>query len=110
MVASRSRESRSTACTASSAATPSRSRWSKPMNDIDLTTRVLVVAPVGRDAALLGQVLAGAGVDCSPCASADELSRAIREGAAAVLLTEEGLTSSVEAALLDAALAQPAWS
>jgi signal transduction histidine kinase/CheY-like chemotaxis protein len=44
------------------------------------------------------------------CTSADDLSRGLGEGAAAVLLTEEALTPSVVATLLDAAHVQPAWS
>jgi signal transduction histidine kinase/CheY-like chemotaxis protein len=80
------------------------------MNESDLERRVLVLAPVGRDAALLARVLEDARMKPSTCTDADELSRALREGASSVLMTEEALTPEIVTALLDAADAQPAWS
>jgi signal transduction histidine kinase len=75
----------------------------------DPQERVLVLAPVGRDAALTCELLAAAGVDAEACADGNEVCDRIGEGAATVVIAEEALAST--AARLHAALAAaPAWS
>jgi signal transduction histidine kinase/ActR/RegA family two-component response regulator len=72
--------------------------------------RILVLAPVGRDADLTAELLARANLAPEICANADELCDGIREGAALVLMTAEALTKSEMervAAILDA---EPPWS
>lgn len=76
----------------------------------DMGARVLVVAPVGRDAQLTCDALAGHGLTAQPCADVDELCREIERGAGAAFLTREALADG-KAHLLTATLAaQPAWS
>lgn len=72
--------------------------------------RVLVLAPVGRDTPLLCQVLVRAGLDAEPCSDMDDLVRRLREGAGAVLLTEEALAPAAAASLLAALAAEPPWA
>jgi signal transduction histidine kinase/CheY-like chemotaxis protein len=79
-------------------------------SDETLDFRVLVLAPIGRDGVLTGQLLAQAAVPCYVCASAAELCTEIRRGAGAVLLTEEALADPGIEALSDTLRTQPAWS
>src|SRR5947207_490394 len=73
--------------------------------------RVLVVAPVGRDAAVIAQMLARAGVVAEGCADLAVVARRVEAaGAGAAVLTEESLTQAALPALLDALGRQPAWS
>jgi signal transduction histidine kinase len=53
--------------------------------------RVLVLAPIGRDAELTCEVLRAAGVGCQPCGSLQELGRELVAGAGAILATAEAL-------------------
>jgi signal transduction histidine kinase/CheY-like chemotaxis protein len=82
----------------------------EPLDRQDVAERVLIVAPLGRDAAVLARVLADAGVSSSAFANGSEIARALLDGAGTVLLTEEALTSANVRALLDAVASQPAWS
>lgn len=73
--------------------------------------RALILAPFGRDAALMAQVLAQTQIDTLVCRDVDELLCRITESAGAVLLTEEALHAPQASERLDAALsAQPPWS
>ncbi len=72
--------------------------------------RVLVFAMFGGDAALTREILASAHVRTHICEDADALVAAIREGAAAILLTEEALVPSITRRLTEALDEQPAWS
>jgi signal transduction histidine kinase len=72
--------------------------------------RVLVVAPTGRDAALTCEVLANAGLIAEPCVNLAEAWTKIEEGAGALLLTEESLSTSGLEALARALASQPPWS
>ncbi len=75
-----------------------------------LGKRVLVLAPVGRDAQLLCRVLGGAGLAAVTCADTPDLLSHVRDGAGAVLLTQEALAPAALASLTAALSAQPAWA
>ena len=72
--------------------------------------RVLVLAPVGRDASLMGDVLSQAGLLNVPCQDAAELRRRLGEGCGAVVLTAEALTGRTTDILQRADETQPTWS
>ena len=62
---------------------------------IEIEERLLVCAPVGRDARLTRDLLGKAKIGCEVCEDLDEMIRRLEsEGAAAVLLAEETLTPS----------------
>jgi signal transduction histidine kinase len=72
--------------------------------------RVLVVAPIGRDADVTSELLAAAGISCHPCASLAELARELPAGAGAILLTTEALGTPGTSELAGALAAQEPWS
>lgn len=72
--------------------------------------RVLVRAPVGRDAELACRLFSSEGLSCEPCISAAELGQKAQEGAGAVLMTEEALTSDGARVLTEMLHNQPDWS
>jgi signal transduction histidine kinase/ActR/RegA family two-component response regulator len=78
--------------------------------DDALDQRVLILAPIGRDGALTSQLLAQAGIPCHLCGSAREMCAEIRQGAGAVLLTEEALADRYIDELAETLQTQPAWS
>ena len=53
--------------------------------------RILLLTPVGRDASLIGDVLAKDGFEGVACRGVDDLAVAIDEGAAAAIVAEEAL-------------------
>ena len=77
--------------------------------DAALEGRLLIVAPVGKDAELTAAKLRGAGLQCHVCRDIATLAAEIGIGAAAVLVTEEALAGGTEP--LGSMLArQPSWS
>jgi len=77
--------------------------------DAALEGRLLIVAPVGKDAELTASRLRGAGMQCHVCRDLAMLAREVGNGAAGVLITEEALVNGT--GLLQALLAhQPSWS
>jgi signal transduction histidine kinase/CheY-like chemotaxis protein len=72
--------------------------------------RVLVLAPIGRDASLMLRVLARDGLSAEACGDVGCLCAEIDRGAGAVVLTEEALTPAGVRALLASLGRQPAWS
>jgi signal transduction histidine kinase/CheY-like chemotaxis protein len=72
--------------------------------------RVLVLAPVGRDAPLLCQVLERTGLAGVTCGDMAELARHLREGVGVVLLTEEALAPAALSDLIEVMSAEPPWS
>lgn len=72
--------------------------------------RVLVLAPIGRDAALMSQVLRDAGIENVVCADGDELVRHLEKPAGAVLITEEALGPELMSRLAPLLQRQPPWS
>jgi signal transduction histidine kinase len=71
---------------------------------------ILVLAPVGRDGALAAQILRTAAMRVSVCHSLAEVCNAIREGAGALLLTQEAFAQEAAGCVVDALRDQPAWS
>ena len=72
--------------------------------------RVLIYAPIGRDSALTTDLLTRASIPCHACASMREVCSELKEGAGAVLLTEEALADVRIDELAAALEAQPPWS
>ncbi len=54
-------------------------------------SRVLILAPVGRDTALTRSLLDRAGVETLGCSNLDDLQQNLLEGAGAAIITEEAL-------------------
>jgi len=73
-------------------------------------SRVLLLAPTGRDALLARRVLSEAGIGAHICANLEDLQQGIREGAGAVLVTEDGLSVTAVAELAEVLANQPTWS
>jgi signal transduction histidine kinase/CheY-like chemotaxis protein len=72
--------------------------------------RVLILAPVGRDAELAVDVLRRAGLIAYACDDVAELQRCIADGAGCALVTEETLTPATVTALAAQLAHQPPWS
>ncbi|MDQ2780681.1 MAG: ATP-binding protein [Pseudomonadota bacterium] len=73
-------------------------------------TRLLVHAPRGRDAEVVGQVLRTQGLQAEVCATLVTLTSRLQSGAAAAFVTEEALAHDDFAALMQWVGGQPAWS
>jgi hypothetical protein len=61
------------------------------MDEAAFRSRALILAPVGRDAALTGSLLDRGGVESVVCSDLHELQRNLVEGAGAAVITEEAL-------------------
>jgi signal transduction histidine kinase/ActR/RegA family two-component response regulator len=73
--------------------------------------RILVYAPIGRDAELTRDLLARAALPCILCGSVAEMCAVFEEqGGGALLLTEEALDDLTFDALIDTLERQPPWS
>jgi two-component system, chemotaxis family, CheB/CheR fusion protein len=76
----------------------------------ELAGRVLIVAPLGRDASVMASLLAEHGCETSICNGAREARSQLALGAGALILTEEALEREHMAELFAALEAQPPWS
>ena len=72
--------------------------------------RVLVLAPVGRDATLVQRTLQEAGIACSACRSFETLRLEMEDGAGAIVVTEDVLSKEAVAELGDLLGSQLPWS
>ena len=72
--------------------------------------RILVLAPFGRDADVIAEVLNKDGRDCERCVDTHALTAELNNGAGAALITEEALAANLAAPLFGWLDAQPAWS
>jgi PAS domain S-box-containing protein len=72
--------------------------------------RVLIIAPVGRDAQGMAELLVGHGFEAQICGSLAECAAHIQSGAGALMLTEEALEFGSLSHLFEALAAQPSWS
>jgi signal transduction histidine kinase/CheY-like chemotaxis protein len=76
----------------------------------DADHRVLVFAPIGRDGPAVAEFVRRAGLAAIVCESLGNLQSRIEEGAALVVLAEEGLFGKDIASLAKLVADQPAWS
>jgi signal transduction histidine kinase len=72
--------------------------------------RVMVIAPIGQDAAAMATLLDAQGFETQICHGLDGYSRQMIDSAGALLLTEEALESPQGSLLLDLLKGQPPWS
>jgi signal transduction histidine kinase len=72
--------------------------------------RVLVLAPGGRNACVIGEVLQRAGVRTERCATVEELEQELQIGAGAAVLTTEALSEARIQVLERVLDCQPVWS
>src|SRR5882672_7916830 len=72
--------------------------------------RVIIIAPVGQDAAAMAALLNAEDFASEVCQRADECACQITAGVGALLLTEEALELPRASDLLEALKAQPPWS
>jgi signal transduction histidine kinase/ActR/RegA family two-component response regulator len=77
---------------------------------LNLEHRVLVYAPLGKDAALACDVLVNANLICHACPTAIDLMEELDAGAGIILTVEEALPESVAKLLNKYLSAQPTWS
>jgi PAS domain S-box-containing protein len=75
-----------------------------------LELRVLILAPTGRDAALVQSVLAKSGIESLVCRDAPTLCSRAEEVAGALLIAEEAATLPTREALARILDRQPSWS
>jgi signal transduction histidine kinase len=73
-----------------------------------LERRLLVLAPVGKDASLVEAMLRKDAVACFACHNLERLSQELERGAAAILVAEEALPH--DSRLIDLIQRQPQWS
>ena len=83
-----------------------------PTDDDDeyAATRLLVLAPTPRDAAMTLRILSEVNIFGTACATVDDLCREIAAGAGGVLLTEEASESPAISGLVATLKEQPPWS
>ncbi len=81
-------------------------------NGVELSTlRILILAPSGRDAPTVANVIAKGGMLPHTCSTVEALCAGIAEGAGAILLAEEALNEQRPVERLHRTLVeQPAWS
>jgi signal transduction histidine kinase/CheY-like chemotaxis protein len=72
--------------------------------------RVLILAPTGRDASLICDMLLKAGMPAEVCDSLEDLSKRLKDGAGVGLLAEEALRTGGAEVLFSELETQPAWS
>src|SRR5947209_13702801 len=76
----------------------------------DHDSRVLILAPRGRDADLVAASLADVGVACHICSGAIDVVHQLRLGAAAAVISEEALGEAEIQRIASALESQPRWS
>src|SRR5271165_1530121 len=72
--------------------------------------RILILAPIGRDAATIGDVLRRAGLQGVVCPDLPALLDSLRAGAGAAMVAEEALFGRGSTSLVEWVEAQPPWS
>jgi FixJ family two-component response regulator len=80
------------------------------MPRVETEDRVLILAPVGRDAPAIAELLEAHSFLPQACGNAEDVCAKLRGGAGALLLTEEGLELSGTARLIEVLKEQPPWS
>jgi len=74
------------------------------------SSRVLVLMPTRRDSERTRQLFEEAGIECCACGDLAEVCRELREGAGALLLTDDALAGDTGGQLAEAMRAQAPWS
>lgn len=72
--------------------------------------RILILAPIGRDAAMTARFLTEAGLSPQVCGTIEELCREILVGSGLAFITGEALTTEALWCLTEALAQQPTWS
>jgi signal transduction histidine kinase len=72
--------------------------------------RVFILAPIGRDAALLSDTLAARQIDTGIAADRKDFLQMLAEGAGCAIITDEALTADTIPALTQWLASQPNWS
>jgi hypothetical protein len=72
--------------------------------------RVLVLAPTGRDSALVSGNLEREGAPCAACANVEDLAAKMEQGARMALFAEEALVGVSMQTRIRALERQPSWS
>ena len=80
------------------------------MDASSLEERVLVLAPIGRDASIAVTVLREGGIASEACRDIETLCGLLTEGTGAALLTEEALSPAATHRLVEVLGMQPPWS
>ena len=75
-----------------------------------LNGRVLILAPIGRDAQLAAAALRSARLEGATCRDIETLCAELRDGAGAVMITEEALSAHAMSCLREILERQPPWS
>ncbi|WP_158929981.1 ATP-binding protein [Acidisphaera sp. S103] len=75
-----------------------------------IESRILILAPIGRDAPAIGEVLKRVGLDSLVCCHVAALVAALDDGAGAVLVAEEALVGREAQDLQSWVVSQPPWS
>ncbi|MDB5831877.1 MAG: hybrid sensor histidine kinase/response regulator, partial [Caballeronia sp.] len=75
-----------------------------------MENRVLILAPRGRDADVVGEVLSKDGRNCVPCVNAVMLNAELRSNAGTALIAEEALADSDMPQVFQWLDQQPTWS
>ena len=76
----------------------------------ELEMRVLILAPTGRDAALIANTLHVKNIAAGICPSVSRLIELLQEGAGAAIIAEEAISPAADGALIAWVGAQPPWS
>jgi signal transduction histidine kinase len=71
---------------------------------------VLVLAPIGRDAALTQEILAEAGIEAAACTGVRDLCARMQRGAGCALISEEALDRESRREIAATLAMQPPWS
>ncbi|HZH33206.1 MAG TPA: HAMP domain-containing sensor histidine kinase, partial [Pyrinomonadaceae bacterium] len=82
----------------------------EPDTQNNADSRILILAPTGRDASLTGKYLAEMGMTVEPCGEMEFFCQKLAEGAGAGIISEEALNPEAMKCLLDALGNQPPWS
>src|SRR4051812_6538383 len=72
--------------------------------------RVVLFTPTGRDSAMIAQAFHAAGLECVAAESWPVLERLLTEGAATLIIAEEGLQPAIIMRLRMILATQPPWS
>jgi DNA-binding NtrC family response regulator len=85
-------------------------KMAMPSGTDHIRQRVLILAPVGRDAQAAAQHLAESKIECVICRDTEDLDQKLRENAGVGIVTEEALVRGNTQAIEIWVASQPPWS